>query len=102
MAQLHDRRVVQRPPLGHFGSKQVAATDPNFSLAVNGWVHGGVSYPSNRPPWNNDVWFHLADGSGWVSFAGVRSAPTIQDPSALDPDGGPPVDLLPQCQGAAQ
>jgi hypothetical protein len=83
-------------------SKQIGSRDPNQTFAVDGWVHSGAPYPTNSPPWNNDVWFHLADGAGWVSFAGIRAAPTAEDPTGLDPDGGPAVETLPRCQGSAQ
>ncbi len=54
---------------------------PNEIVTVDGWVRAKSPYATtNPPPWNADVWFHLADGSGWLTFAGVRSAPT--DPSA--------------------
>jgi hypothetical protein len=82
-------------------AKQISNRDPNQSLAVNGWVHGTVAYRTNTPPWNNDIWFHLADGGGWVSFAGVRAAPVSQDPTG-QADGGPPALTLPVCQGDAQ
>jgi hypothetical protein len=82
-------------------SKQIGAKDPNQSLAVNGWVHGTVAYPRNTPPWNSDVWFHLADGAGWVSFAGTRADPVSRDPTGLA-DGGPPAQTDPACEGDAQ
>jgi hypothetical protein len=82
-------------------SKQIASKDPNQLIAVDGWVHGTVSYLLNVAPFNNDVWFHLADGSGWVSFAGIRAQTTSEDPTGFA-DGGPPVPLKSQCQGNAQ
>lgn len=82
-------------------SKQIASRDPNQAIPVDGWVHSGVAYPTNTPPWNNDVWFHLADGAGWVAFAGVRAQPVPQDPTGLG-DGGPPAALDSGCQGSAQ
>ncbi len=56
-------------------STQVGSFPPNMVIAVNGWVHGRVGYATNEPPFDSDVWFHLADGAGWVSFAGVRMNP---------------------------
>ena len=82
-------------------SKQLASRDPNQVIPVDGWVHSQVAYTTNKPPWNTDIWFHLADGAGWVSFAGVRSTVTDQD-MTLRADGGPPVPLAATCQGAAQ
>lgn len=46
--------------------------------------------PREHPAWNSDVWFHLADNSGWVTFAAVRADPTVPDPSGFSPDGGRP------------
>jgi hypothetical protein len=83
-------------------SKQVDAYPGNYSIAVDGWVHSTVAYTTNTPPWNSDVWFHLADGSGWVSFAGVRGVPTSQDITGRSPDGGQPAPMPPDCQGSAQ
>jgi hypothetical protein len=83
-------------------SKEVGDYSGNHSLSVDGWVHGAVAYPTNTPPWNSDVWFHLADGSGWVGFAGVRAVPTPQDPTGLSPDGGQPAPAPSNCQGQAQ
>lgn len=91
--------AVRTAPL--ITAKQIASRDPNQSLSVNGWVHSDVAYPTNRPPWNSDVWYHLADGAGWVSFAGVRATPVTRDPSGLGP-GGPPPPIDPHCQGEAQ
>lgn len=71
----------------------------NQVLSVNGWVHGQAAYPINEPPWNSDVWFHLADGSGWVSFAGVRAAPTSLDPTGTSPNGGNPAPTASNCEG---
>lgn len=74
----------------------------NQSIAVNGWVHSRAAYPTNKSPWNSDIWFHVADDSGWVSFAGVRETPVGHDPSGLSPDGGPPAPTPGNCQGAVQ
>lgn len=83
-------------------SKQIGGFPGNKSITVNGWVHGRAAYPTNTPPWNNDVWYHLADGSGWVSFGGVRATPTSQDPSGQSKDGGPPATISSNCQGATK
>jgi hypothetical protein len=82
-------------------SKETGAFSPNHLVAVNGWVYGVVAYPTNVPPFNNNIWYHLADNSGWVSFAGVRAVPTAEDPSGLA-SGGPSGPISAACQGATQ
>jgi hypothetical protein len=82
-------------------STQIGSFPPNMSISVNGWVHGRPAYPTNEAPWNNDVWYHLTDGAGWVSFAGVRATPVAHDPTGLA-DGGPAAAIAPACQGAVQ
>jgi len=91
-------------PLGAIVRKAPEITAPGFanydgneSIAVTGWVHGGVAYPTNQPPFNNDIWFHVATG-GWVSFAAVRAVPTVPDPTGFA-DGGQSVEADPACQG---
>jgi hypothetical protein len=77
----------------------LVSTDPgNMSIAVNGWVYGRAPYPTNTPPWNSNVWFHLADGAGWVSFAGVRATPTSPDPTGRA-SGGDPASTSSACEG---
>ncbi|MDX6287661.1 MAG: hypothetical protein QOG53_3146 [Frankiales bacterium] len=90
------RRLVGPDPL----ARQVGGYAANQLIAVNGWVHGDIAYPYNSPPYNSDVWFHVADGSGWVSFAGVRELPTEPDLTRRG-YGGPPAPTLTACQGAA-
>jgi len=87
--------ISQRPV--HSGRKLPA----EHGYRVNGWVHGRVGYATNEPPFDSDVWFHLADGAGWVSFAGVRMNPTTFDPTGTA-DGGPPAATSPSCEGAIQ
>jgi hypothetical protein len=82
--------------------KQISSFDGNHSIAVDGWVHSAVAYPTNTPPWNSDIWFHLADGSGWVSFAGVRAVPTTHDPTGFAKEGGQPAPTPARCQGSVQ
>jgi len=82
-------------------SPKIGSYGPNEVIAVNGWVHGVVAYPTNPPPFNSDLWFHVADGSGWVSFAGVRAVPTPQDPTG-QATGGPPAPVPGVCAGATQ
>lgn len=79
-------------PIGNF--------DPNELVLINGWVRGDIAYPTNPTPFDSDVWFHVADDRGWVSYAAVRADPTTFDPTGLDPAGGRPVPLDPQCSGA--
>jgi hypothetical protein len=80
-------------------SPKVSGFAPNQSIAVDGWVHSRPAYPTNSAPWNSDIWFHLADQSGWVSFAGVRATPVSRDPTGLA-DGGPPAPTPGNCEGA--
>jgi hypothetical protein len=82
-------------------STQLGGYPGNMSIAVNGWVYGGVAYPTNTPPWNSNVWFHLADGAGWVSFAGVRATPTSPDPTGRA-NGGDPAPTSSACEGGVQ
>jgi hypothetical protein len=97
--QPYGARLLAGPNLQ---SRVIGPVAPNKTIFVNGWVHGAVAYPLNSPPWNSDVYFHLSDNTGWVTFAGVRAVPTNQDPSGHSPDGGVPVPILPACEGAIQ
>lgn len=81
-------------------AEKIGSFAPNEVVAVDGWVHAVIAHPTNRPPWNSDIWYHLADGTGWVSFAAVRAVPTVQDPTGLAADGGPPAATPPSCEGA--
>jgi hypothetical protein len=78
-------------------SREVGSYSPNHLVDVNGWVYGVVTYPKNTPPFNSNVWYHLADNNGWVSFAGVRSQPAINDPT-LRANGGPPAPVSSLCE----
>jgi hypothetical protein len=80
-------------------AKKVNGFAGNEVVTVDGWVHGKVALPTNTAPWNSDIWFHLSDGSGWVSFPGLRSAPNSTDPTGRSPDGGIPPATPPDCQG---
>lgn len=82
-------------------STQVGSYPGNMSIAVNGWVYGRAAYPTNTPPWNSNVWYHLADGAGWVSFPGVRATPTSPDPTG-HARGGDPAPTPPACEGAVE
>jgi hypothetical protein len=92
--------VVRAQP--NVNSKNVGTYGPNQSITVNGWVHSRPAYPTNTAPWNSDIWFHVADDSGWVSFPGVRAAPVAHDPTGLDPYGGTPAPTSGSCEGAVQ
>jgi len=95
-------------PLGASGRAEPSATGgkvrsfaPNEIVVVDGWVRSRAPYPANSPPWNSDVWFHLADDSGWVSFAGVRADPTTPDETGgFSPDGGRAAPLDEACSGS--
>lgn len=91
--------AVRDRPAG--GSRKIGSFGPNAEIYVDGWVQGPTAHPKNRPPWNSDVWFHVADDQGWVSFGGVRSEATTVDPTGLA-DGGPPVPADPRCHGSAR
>lgn len=82
--------------VGSFGANEV--------INVDGWVHGadapyrpGVS--GNPPPFNGDIWFHLADHTGWVSIGGVRGALTSPDETGFSPDPGQTPSFPLSCQG---
>ncbi len=79
--------------------RQVGAHAPNKLLPVDGWVRTQPAYPSNAPPFDSDYWFHLADDSGWVAFAGVRADPTTPATDPSDSDGGTPAPAPPECRG---
>jgi hypothetical protein len=83
-------------------AEKVGSFAPNEVIAVNGWVHSNVAYPTNPPPWNSNVWFHVADGTGWVAFAAVRELPTTPDPTGTSDDGGPPAPTPEHCRGAVR
>jgi cytoskeletal protein RodZ len=74
---------------------------PNSKIQVNGWVISRPAYPTNVAPFNSGVWYHLTNGDGWVSFPGVRAAPTTFD-STGQASGGPPAPTQLLCKGAIQ
>jgi hypothetical protein len=93
-----------------YGAKRMAApyrdakqlspgVAPNELIYVDGWVRSESAQPSNVAPWDSNIWFHLADSSGWVSFAGTRAVPTPPDPTGLDPNGGTPAPTPADCEG---
>jgi hypothetical protein len=96
------RLGFRRPPeqlrpreLHHSGGRQ----RPNQPITVDGWVRERTPYPSNQPPWDSDVWFHVSDNSGWVTFAGVRATPTTPDPLGGYGKGTSPAPLDISCDG---
>ena len=97
--QPYGTRLLNAP---YPSAKKVGGFAANEVIYVDGWVHTVSALPSNTPPWNSDIWFHVADGSGWVSFPGVRAQVTSQDPTGYSKNGGPPAVTLPECQGAQQ
>jgi hypothetical protein len=80
-------------------ARKVRGYAPNELIAVDGWVRTQPAHGTNRPPFDSDVWFHLADDSGWVSFPGVRADPTQYDPTGLAEDGGRPAPTPEECSG---
>ena len=82
--------------------EQLGAVAGNKLVYVDGWVHTESAQPSNYPPWNSNIWFHLADDSGWISYPGTRAVPTPQDPTGQDANGGTPAPTPAACQGATR
>lgn len=80
-------------------AKKLDSVSPNIPFSVDGWVHASVAYEHNTAPFNSDVWLHMKNGSGWVSFGGVRATPTDFDPSGRSPNGGLPAPLPGDCEG---
>jgi hypothetical protein len=80
-------------------SAKVGGFGANEIVAVNGWIHAKVTYPNNPSPWDSDVWFHLADNRGWISFAGLRAAPSDYDPTGRSANGGIAPATTASCEG---
>lgn len=80
-------------------SQKIGGFAGNEVIAVDGWLHTGKDvYPTNTPPWNSDIWFHVANSpQGWVSFAGVRGEPVAPDPTGRA-DGGMPAPTPNACE----
>ena len=83
-------------------ARQLGAVAGNKLVYVNGWVQTESAQPSNYPPWNSNIWFHLSDNSGWISYPGTRAIPTPQDPSGQDSNGGTPAPTPAACEGATR
>lgn len=83
-------------------AKQLDGVGPNKIVYVDGWVRTEVAQPTNAgsPPWDSDVWFHLANGEGWVSLAGVRRLPTDFDATGREDYGGEPAPTIEECEAA--
>ena len=83
------------------GSEKIGSIDPNETVGVDGWVHGGTApYPDNPKPFDSDIYFHVANlingKEGWVSSPGTRGDVTVHDPTLLD---GIPAPTTPECEG---
>jgi hypothetical protein len=72
---------------------------PNQLITVDGWVRTRSPYPTNSAPWDSDIWFHLANDAGWVTFAGVRSVPTGPGPNGNQEPGSDPAPVDSACAG---
>lgn len=81
---------------------KVGSYAPNEIVTVDGWVRTRPAYPTNSSPWDSDVWFHVADRTGWVAFAAVRADPTPMDPTGFSKQGGRPVPLDSACSGTVR
>jgi hypothetical protein len=57
-------------------------------------------YPTNPPPWNSNICFHLSDGTGRVAYPAVGANQMTPDPDGLNPGGDPPVATSKSCEGA--
>lgn len=83
-------------------SDKVGSFEPNEVIAVDGWYDSGEPiYPTNPEPWNSSVWLRIDydNQEGWVSFPGVRAAPSSPDETGgFSEYGGEPVILPPDCQ----
>ena len=82
-------------------AKKVGGFGPNEPIVVDGWVHGSTMYPNNPSPFNGDIWFHVSNGTGWVSYGGTRAQPVDRDPTDRDTYGGVPAPTPEGCEGKA-
>lgn len=80
-------------------AKKVGGFAANEPIVVNGWVRGSTMYPNNPAPYNSDIWFHVADGTGGVSFGGTRAQPVDRDPTDRNSYGGVPAPTPQDCVG---
>ena len=79
-------------------SSRVRGIPPNVAISVDAWVETEAAYPDNSEPWDSAVWFRLSDGTGWVSFPGVRSRTSGPEGTDGPAGGGQPVILEENCQ----
>jgi hypothetical protein len=93
---LGTRKVAEPSPEG----RKIGGFAPNELIPVDGWVRTAAPYLHNDPPINSNVWFHVADDSGWVAFAAVRAEPTVPAQDPFDPDGGAPAPTPDECHGS--
>lgn len=87
--------AVKRASPDH-NSARVSGYPGNAAISVNGWTYGSTPFAGNPAPFNNNVWYRVADGSGWVSFPGVRATITSFAPDSSD--GGPPAPMTAECK----
>lgn len=78
----------------------------NDPIGIKGYIEiGEPTYQHNPDPIKGEYWFHVTKPqAGWVNSAAVRAAiiPDEQfDPTGMDPDNGPLVPVLPECNLAA-
>ena len=71
----------------------------NQIVVVDGWVKTRTPYPGNQTPFDSPVWYHLANGAGWVTFAGVRAVPTSPGPLGDHEPGSDPAPVDSSCAG---
>lgn len=83
-------------------ANKVGSYAGNELVTLDGWVRTAPAYPHNPPPFDSEVWFHVADDSGWVSFAGVRADSTPLDQTGLDDRGGRPVPVTERCSAVVR
>jgi hypothetical protein len=76
----------------------VGGISGNTPITFDKWTVGGAApFPGNPAPYNSNQWLHLADGRGWVSYAGTRATQMTYDASGGGPPG-PAVPLPPECR----
>lgn len=58
-------------------AEQIAGVEANRPIEVSGWTEvDEVAYQENPDLWAGRHWYQLADESGWVNIAGIRSTET--------------------------
>jgi hypothetical protein len=84
------------------GAKKLGSLGGNEPLVVDGWVTGSVPYPNNPAPYDSNIWFHMKNGAGYVSFGGVRAQPTVFDPTSRDTAGQIPAPTPLACRAVVR